>query len=231
MNSESQAVAPLVRQPVKLGVLISGEGTNLQAIIDAVERGELKAEIRVVISNQMSARGLKRARRHGIPAEVVDHRSFPSRDEFDRALVASLRQREVELVVCAGFMRLLSPVMVSAFRERIMNIHPALCPSFPGVDAQKQALEYGVRFSGCTVFFVTEGIDNGPVIVQAVVPVYQDDDEAALAARIHDEEHRIYPFAIRLYQEGRLEVRGRKVYIRDAPPIAGIATNLNPRLT
>lgn len=218
------------RPPVKLGVLISGEGTNLQAIIDAVARGELLADIRVVISNKASARGLERARRHGIPAEFIDHRRFPSREEFDRALADSLHAHEVELVVCAGFMRLLSPVMVSAFRDRIMNIHPALCPAFPGVDAQKRAVEYGVRFSGCTVFFVSEGVDDGPVIVQAVVPVHQDDDEAALAARIHAEEHRIYPYAIRLYQEGRLELRGRKVHIRDFPPIDGIASTINPRL-
>jgi phosphoribosylglycinamide formyltransferase-1 len=223
------------RPPVKLGVLISGEGTNLQAIIDAIERDELRAEIRVVISNKASAKGLERARRHGIAAEFIDHRSFAhrsiaAREEFDRALVAALQAHGVELVICAGFMRLLSPVMIGAFRERIMNIHPALCPAFPGVDAQRQALDYGVRFSGCTVFFVSEGVDDGPVIVQAVVPVHQDDDEAALAARIHAEEHRIYPHAIRLYQEGRLEVRGRRVYIRDAPSIDGLAAIVNPRI-
>ena len=218
------------RPPVKLGVLISGEGTNLQAIIDAIDRDELKAEVRVVISNKAAARGLERARRHAIPAEFIDHRGFASREDFDRAMVASLRAHEVELVICAGFMRLLSPVMIAAFRDRIMNIHPALCPAFPGIDAQRQALDYGVRFSGCTVFFVTEGIDDGPVIVQAVVPVNQDDDEATLAARIHAEEHRIYPHAIRLYQQGRLEVRGRRVYIRDAPPIGDLATTIHPRI-
>lgn len=217
------------RPPVKIGVLISGEGTNLQAIIDAVKHGELKAEIRVAISNNPTARGLERARRHGIAAEVIDHRRFASREDFDSALVASLRSHEVELVVCAGFMRLLSPVMVSAFRHRIMNIHPALCPAFPGVDAQRQAVDYGVRFSGCTVFFVTEGVDDGPVIVQAIVPVDQDDDEVTLAARIHAEEHRIYPSAIRLYQEGRLELRGRKVYIRDEPLVGAATTTVNPR--
>jgi phosphoribosylglycinamide formyltransferase 1 len=226
MTTESATARP----PVKLGVLISGEGTNLQAIMDAITRGELKAEIRVVISNKAAARGLERARRHAIPTEFIDHRSFPSREEFDRALVDSLRAHEVELVICAGFMRLFSPVMVAAFRERIMNIHPALCPSFPGVDAQRQALDYGVRFSGCTVFFVSEGVDDGPVIVQAVVPVHQDDDEAALSARIHTEEHRIYTHAIRLYQEDRLEVRGRKVYLRDAPPIDTAVSTINPRL-
>lgn len=222
--------ATATRPPVKLGVLISGEGTNLQAIIDAIDRGELAAEIRVVISNKAAARGLERARGHAIPAAFIDHRGYASREDFDRALVASLRAHGVELVVCAGFMRLLSPVMVGAFRDRIMNIHPALCPAFPGVDAQRQALDYGVRFTGCTVFFVSEGIDDGPVIVQAVVPVDQDDDQATLAARIHAEEHRIYPHAIRLYQQGRLEVRGRRVFIRDARPANDLPSAINPRL-
>ena len=218
------------RPPVKLGVLISGEGTNLQAMIDAVERGELHADIRVVIANKPTARGLERARRHGIAAQVIEHRKFKSREEFDTALVAALRAHEVELVACAGFMRLLSPVMVRAFPNRIMNIHPALCPAFPGVDAQKAAVEYGVRFSGCTVFFVTEGVDDGPVIVQAVVPVYPEDDEAALAQRIHVEEHRIYPYAIRLFQEGRLEVRGRHVLIKDFKPPALPSGIINPSI-
>src|ERR1700730_7240010 len=222
------SIAPEKSQPpVKLGVLISGEGTNLQAIIDAIERGELKAQIRVVLSNKASARGLERADRHGIPNEFIDHRGWASREEFERALVDSLLVYEVELVICAGFMRLLSPVMVGTFRNRIMNIHPALCPAFPGVDAQRQALDYGVRFSGCTVFFVTEGLDDGPVIMRAVVPVNQDDGEAALSARIHAEEHRIYTHAIRLYQEGRLEVRGRKVHIRDAPAIDDAASTID----
>jgi len=218
------------RPPVKLGVLISGEGTNLQAMIDAVERGELHADIRVVIANKPTARGLERARRHGIAAQVIEHRKFKSREEFDTALVAALRAHEVELVACAGFMRLLSPVMVRAFPNRIMNIHPALCPAFPGVDAQKAAVEYGVRFSGCTVFFVTEGVDDGPVIVQAVVSVYPEDDEAALAQRIHVEEHRIYPYAIRLFQEGRLEVRGRHVLIKDFKPPASPSGIINPSI-
>lgn len=207
---------PGERPPIKLGVLISGEGTNLQAMIDAVARGELKADLRVVISNKPTARGLERARHHGVATQVIEHRKFVSREDFDRALVMALHAHEVELVACAGFMRLLSPVMVRAFPHRIMNIHPALCPAFPGVDAQKAAIDYGVRFSGCTVFFVTEGVDDGPVIVQSVVPVYPEDDEASLSQRIHLQEHRIYPYAIRLFQEGRLEVRGRKVLIKDA---------------
>jgi len=216
------------RPPVRLGVLISGEGTNLQAIIDAIERGELKAEVRVVISNKRSGRGLERARRHGIPALVIDHRNRP-REDFDRELVSTLQAHEVELVACAGFMRLLSPVMVRAFPHRIMNIHPALCPAFPGADAQQAASDYGVRFTGCTVFFVTEGIDDGPIIIQAVVPVGPDDDAAALAQRIHMQEHRIYPEAIRLYQQGRLDVRGRKVHIHGARTDTTVAL-INPPL-
>lgn len=225
--SEKEASA---RPPVKLAVLISGEGTNLQAIIDATARGELKADIRLVVSNKPGARGLERARRHGIAAQLLDHRQFASREDFDRALVETLNSHNVELVACAGFMRILSPVMVRAFPNRIMNIHPALCPAFPGVNAQKAACDYGVRFSGCTVFFVGEGVDDGPIIVQAVVPVYPDDDEARLAARIHGEEHRIYPYAIRLYQEGRLEVRGRKVLIRDFPAVRQFSAATNPPL-
>lgn len=201
------------RPPVRLGILISGEGSNLQAIIDATERGELHADIRLVISNRSDAHGLQRARRAGLVSEVIDHRRFNSREEFDRNLVTTLNAHEVELVACAGFMRLLSPVMLRAFPNRIMNIHPALCPAFPGTNAQRAACDYGVRFSGCTVFFVTEGVDNGPVILQAVVPVRQDDSEETLAARILTAEHRIYPYAIRLFQEGRLQVHGRKVLI------------------
>jgi phosphoribosylglycinamide formyltransferase-1 len=216
------------RPPVRLGVLISGEGTNLQAIIDAVERGALKADIRVVIANKPNARGLERARRHDIAAEVIEHRRFASREEFDGALAAALNAHQVELVACAGFMRLLSPVMVRAFPNRIMNIHPALCPAFPGVNAQRAACDYGVRFSGCTVFFVTEGVDDGPVIIQAVVPVHPDDDEERLSARIHAEEHRIFPEAIRLFQEGRLEVRGRRVMIKDYDPPATSRVLINP---
>lgn len=217
------------RAALKLGVLISGTGTNLQAIIDAVERGELRAEIRVVISNRPGAGGLERARRHGIPIRVIEHRRFASREDFDHALVAALTGHDVELVVCAGFMRLLSPVMLAAFPDRIMNIHPALLPAFPGVNAQKAALEYGVRLTGCSVFFVRAGIDDGPIIVQAAVPVMPGDDEERLSQRILAQEHRIYPMAIRLYQEGRLEIDGRKVRIRDSAPAAETEALINPR--
>jgi phosphoribosylglycinamide formyltransferase-1 len=161
--------------------------------------------------------GLERARNHGIASRVIEHRGFASREDFDRALVAALVEHGVELVVCAGFMRLLSPVMLAAFPDRVMNIHPALVPAFPGIHAQKAALEYGVRFTGCTVFFVREGVDDGPIIVQAVVPVMPGDNEASLSERIRAQEHRIYPWAIQLYQEGRLTIEGRTVRIADFP--------------
>jgi phosphoribosylglycinamide formyltransferase 1 len=219
------------RAPVKLGVLISGTGTNLEAIIDAIERGGLRAEIRVVISNRPNAQGLERARRHGIPARVIEHRRFASREDFDRALVAALGERDVELVACAGFMRLLSPVMLAAFPDRIMNIHPALLPSFPGIDAQKAAMDYGVRIAGCTVFLVREGVDDGPIIVQAAVPVMAGDDEERLSERILAQEHRIYPLAIRLYQEGRLRIDGRRVVIADAAVGDEAEALISPTLT
>lgn len=216
---------------VRLGVLISGNGTNLQALIDAVEKRELKAHIKIVISNRSSAYGLERARRHGIETAVIPHRNFATREDFDRELVRVLGEHEVELVACAGFTRLFSPVMLRAFPDRIMNIHPALLPSFPGLHVQKAAIEHGARFSGCTVFFVTEGTDEGPIIVQAVVPVLAGDDEQALAERILVQEHRIYPYAVALYQAGRLSIEGRRVVVKEAEDgAAGLAaqTIINP---
>ena len=210
---------------VKLGVLISGTGSNLQAIIDAILRKDLKAEIRLVISNRPDAQGLERARRHGIETMVLEHRTFPSREDFDRAILAALRDHSVELVALAGFMRLLSSVMLDAFAGRIMNIHNSLLPSFPGIHGPKDAIEYGVKIAGCTVFFVTPGVDVGPVIVQAAVPVLPGDDEQRLAARILQQEHRIFPHAIALFQQGRLEIHGRQVIIKgdssapNSPPL------------
>jgi phosphoribosylglycinamide formyltransferase-1 len=203
---------------VPLGVLISGGGTNLQAIIDAIEAKKLDATIRLVFSNRADAYGLQRARDHSLPTEVLDHRQFGSRESFDTALVEILGSRGVELVVLAGFMRLLSPVFVKAFSNRIMNIHPALLPSFPGLHVQKRAIDHGVRFSGCTVHFVNEECDEGPIIIQAVVPVFPDDTEEALTARILTQEHRIYPRAIQLYSEGRLRIEGRKVVVDGLTP-------------
>jgi phosphoribosylglycinamide formyltransferase-1 len=208
---------------VPIGVLISGGGTNLQAIIDAIEAKKLDAEICVVLSNQADAYGLARAKQHGIATAVLDHKSFASREDYDQAVVDVLRARGVELVILAGFMRLLSPVFIKAYSNRIMNIHPSLLPSFPGLHVQKKALDHGVRFAGCTVHFVNEECDEGPIIIQAVVPVYPDDDEATLAARILKQEHRIYPRAIQLYAEGQLHVTGRKVLVdgltRDESPM------------
>jgi len=215
---------------VKLGVLISGNGTNLQAIIDAIARGELKAEIRLVISNRADAQGLERARRHGIETMVIDHRKFASREDFDRAILAALVDRSVELVALAGFMRLLSPVMLDAFPGRIMNIHNSLLPSFPGIHGPRDAIEYGVKIAGCTVFFVTAGVDVGPVIVQAAVPVLPDDDEQRLAARILLQEHRIFPHAIALFQQGRLEVQGRRVIVKGDSAKPKSSPLLNPPL-
>ncbi|HHY36194.1 MAG TPA: phosphoribosylglycinamide formyltransferase [Firmicutes bacterium] len=200
---------------LRLAVLASGRGSNLQAIIDAIAAGELAAEIAVVISDKEDARALERARRHRIPHCFLDPKEHPGPGAYDRALVALWREYRVDLVALAGFMRLLGAEAVRAYRNRILNIHPSLLPAFPGLNAQAQAVAYGVRYSGCTVHFVDEGMDTGPIILQAVVPVRQDDDPETLAARILEEEHRLYPRAIQLFAEGRLEVVGRRVRIKD----------------
>jgi len=202
-----------------IAVLVSGSGSNLQAIIDASERGEIPCRVGVVVSNKADAYGLVRARNHGIPTDVVDHRAFESREAFDARLVEVIRASGADLVCLAGFMRVVTPVFLRAFPHRILNIHPALLPSFPGTHGARQAVQYGVRFSGCTVHFLDEGVDTGPVIVQAVVPVYEDDTEETLAARILKEEHRIYPMAIRLFFEGRLELSGRRVLTKGTAKI------------
>lgn len=202
-----------------IAVLVSGSGSNLQAIIDASERGEIPCRVGIVISNKADAYGLVRAKKHGIPTKSVDHKGFSTREEFDAKLVEIIRGTGAELVCLAGFMRVLTPVFVHAFPNRILNIHPALLPSFPGTHGPGQALSYGVRFSGCTVHFLDEGVDTGPVIVQAVVPLYDDDTEETLAARILVQEHRIYPMAIRLFFSGKLEVKGRRVKVLGEPRI------------
>lgn len=214
---------------VSIGVLISGSGTNLQAIIDAIEGGKLDAKIEVVLSNKADAYGLVRARNHRIPTEVLNHKNFSSREAYDEALVALLGGRGVELVVLAGFMRLLSPVFVKAYSNRIMNIHPALLPAFPGLNVQQKAVEHGARFSGCTVHFVNEECDQGPIIIQAVVPVLPDDTAETLAARILEQEHRIYPRAIQLFAQRRLKVIGRRVLV-DRPPQSDIQALVQPPL-
>jgi phosphoribosylglycinamide formyltransferase 1 len=199
---------------LKLGVLISGNGSNLQSIIDHIEKGSLKAVIKIVISNNPDAAGLKRAEKHSIPWVVLKHSDFKSKEDFDLKLIKTLKDNGVDLVVLAGFMRIISPAFLKAFSHKIMNIHPALLPSFPGLHGQKQAIDYGVKFSGCTVHFVDDGVDTGPVIIQSVVPVLDDDTEESLSARILKEEHKIYPRAIQLFADGKIEIKGRKVYIK-----------------
>lgn len=203
------------KKKLKIGVLASGGGTNLQAIMDAVEDGRLDAEVKVVVSDNPGAYALKRAESRSIPAVAVERKGFPTRAAFDAELVSVLKAHEVELVVLAGFMRILSGGFIKAFPMRVMNIHPALLPSFAGLDVQKAAIEHGVRFSGCTVHFVDEGCDTGPIIIQAVVPVLEGDTVEALSKRILKEEHRIYPQAIQLFAEGRLTVSGRRVVVKD----------------
>ena len=200
-------------QRLRLGVLASGGGTNLQAIIDRCQESDFPAEIVVVIANNPDAGALERARRAGIAACCINHREFSGREAFDAALVAALREAGVELVVLAGFMRIISQVLLDAFPLKIINIHPALLPAFPGLHVQQQAIDYGARFSGCTVHFVDGGVDTGPILIQAVVPVLPDDSAETLAARILREEHRIYPRAIQLLAEGRVQVDGRRVTI------------------
>lgn len=198
-----------------LGVFASGRGSNFQSIIDSFEAGYLDVDIKVLIADNDAAFALERARKHGIESLVVTPKGFESRDAYFKTLVRELRAREIDLVVLAGFMRIVGKPLLDAFPNRVMNIHPALLPSFPGLHGQKQAAEYGVKISGCTVHFVDEGMDTGPVIIQAAVPVLYDDTEESLSERILKLEHKIYPEAIKLFAEGRLEVIGRKVRIRD----------------
>jgi len=198
---------------LKIGVLASGRGSNLQAIIDASEKGEIEAEVAVVISDKSDAYALVRAQKHGIPNHHIDPKSFKDKTAYEQAIAEKLRGYHVGLVLLAGYMRLVTKVLIDAFDGNVMNIHPALLPSFRGLHAQRQAIEYGVRFSGCTVHYVTEDVDGGPVITQAVVPVYETDTEETLSERILEKEHRIYPEAIRLFAEGRLRRAGRRVLI------------------
>jgi phosphoribosylglycinamide formyltransferase-1 len=199
---------------VRIGVLVSGRGSNLQAVIDNIEQGKLSAVIAVVISDQADAFALERAKQHGIPAIHLSPRGYQKkREEYDAMLVSELRKHAVDLVILAGFMRIVTKPLVGAFPNRIMNIHPALLPSFPGLHVQRAAIDHGVKFSGCTVHFVDEGMDTGPIIIQAVVPVLDNDNEDALAARILTQEHNIFSRAIQLFAEGRLKVQGRRVLV------------------
>jgi len=211
---------------VKLGVLVSGSGSNLQAIIDNIEAGRVDARIQVVISNVPGVFALERAEKHGLPSLVLPHKGL-KREEYDAKLVEALRAHGVELVILAGFMRIVTPVLLRAFPMRVLNIHPALLPAFPGTHVWQAQIDSGVKFAGCTVHFVDEGTDTGPIIIQAVVPVYDDDTADTLNARILKQEHKIYSQAIQMYAEGRLEIRGRRVLARGAPK-APDAFQINP---
>ncbi len=207
---------------LQLGVLVSGVGTNLQAILDAVESGRLDARVRVVISNRPDALALTRASAAGVPTVVVDHRQHGSREEFDGALVEELRAHEAQTIVLAGFMRLLTKRILSAFRDQVINIHPALLPAFPGTRAQEQALHYGVKVTGCTVHFVDEGVDTGPIIAQRAIVIQEGEDVDALSARMLEQEHELLVETLGLVASGKVEIephaegRRRRVVVRPA---------------
>jgi phosphoribosylglycinamide formyltransferase-1 len=203
---------------ITLGVMASGRGTNLQSILDAIATGRLNAKVALVISDRADATALERARAAGVPAKHLDPKAFPSREAHDAAAADLLRSAGVELVALAGYMRLITRALLDAFPNRIINVHPSLLPAFPGLNAQRQAIEYGVKLSGCTVHFVTEGVDAGAIILQAAVPIREDDTDATLADRILAEEHRLLPEALQLYAQGRLSIEGRRVRI--APPVS-----------
>jgi phosphoribosylglycinamide formyltransferase 1 len=202
---------PRLPESRTIGVLISGRGSNLQALIDAIAESRLDAKIGLVISNRSDAAGLDRARVAGIETVVVDHRRFSSRDEFDRALVELLQARKVRLVCLAGFMRLVGPPLLDAYPNAVLNVHPSLLPAFPGVEAQRKALEHGVKVSGATVHLVDRDLDAGPIVLQAAVPVRDDDTVETLSARILIEEHRIYPEAVKIVLDGGWKLEGRRV--------------------
>lgn len=209
--------------PLRVAVLASGRGSNLQAIIDGIEANLVQATIVAVISNKKDAVALERARKHGLKDLFVDPKPFAgqpdSREAYDRALLATLQQHDVELVLLAGYMKIVTAVLVNAYANRMMNIHPSLLPSFPGLDVQKKAIEWGCKLAGCTVHFVTEGVDEGPIILQAAVPILDDDSPETLAARILVQEHKLYPRAVQLFAESRLRVEGRRVFIDQGKPV------------
>lgn len=195
----------------KIAVLVSGRGTNLQALIDSIERGELPARIVLVLSNKAEAPALAKGEKHSIEAVFLDPKSHPSKAAYDLAMVQLLQSRSIDMICLAGFMRILGKEFIQAFAGKIVNIHPSLLPAFPGLHPQRQALEYGAKFSGCTVHFVDETVDGGPVILQSVVPIYDTDDEETLSQRILEQEHVIYPKAIRMLVENQLHIAGRRV--------------------
>jgi phosphoribosylglycinamide formyltransferase-1 len=200
----------------RIAVFLSGRGSNFRAIHDAILAGKICASMALVFSNVETALGLMSARERGLETLYLNPKLFPDREQYDKEVVRQVRKRDVDLVCLAGYMRILTPYFCREFKNQCLNIHPALLPSFPGLHVQQKAIDWGVKFSGATVHFVSADVDMGPIVIQAVVPVLQDDTEHALADRILVEEHRIYPEAVRLFFEGRLEVRGRRVFIREA---------------
>ena len=195
----------------KLAVLVSGRGSNLQAIIDSIDREELDAHLSIVISNTKDAMALKRAEKHGIKTIFIDPSTYLNSKEYDKALVLKLKEFSIDLICLAGYMRILGEEVIQTFEKKIINIHPSLLPAFPGLNAQKQAINHGVKFSGCTVHFVDLGVDSGPIILQTVVPVYDNDDEKSLSKRILEQEHYLYPKAIKMIQENKIRLSGRTV--------------------
>jgi len=195
----------------KLAVLVSGRGSNLQAIIDSIDREELDAHLSIVISNTKDAMALKRAEKHGIKTIFIDPSTYLNSKEYDKALVLKLKEFSIDLICLAGYMRILGEEVIQTFEKKIINIHPSLLPAFPGLNAQKQAINHGVKFSGCTVHFVDSGVDSGPIILQTVVPVYDNDDEKSLSKRILEQEHYLYPKAIKMIQEKKIRLNGRTV--------------------
>ncbi len=195
----------------KLAVLVSGRGSNLQAIIDSIEKEELDADISIVISNTKDAMALSRAERHNIKTTSINPADYLSKRAFDTALIEKLKEYPIDLICLAGYMRILGEEVIQTFKEKIINIHPSLLPAFPGLNSQKQAIEYGVKFSGCTVHFVDSGIDSGPIISQTVVPIYDNDDEKSLSERILEQEHHLYPKAIKMVKENQIKINDRTV--------------------
>ena len=195
----------------KLAVLVSGRGSNLQAIIDSIDREELDAHLSIVISNTKDAMALKRAEKHGIKTIFIDPSTYLNSKEYDKALVLKLKEFSIDLICLAGYMLILGEEVIQTFEKKIINIHPSLLPAFPGLNAQKQAINHGVKFSGCTVHFVDSGVDSGPIILQTVVPVYDNDDEKSLSKRILEQEHYLYPKAIKMIQEKKIRLNGRTV--------------------
>lgn len=199
----------------RLGVLVSGRGTNLQSILDAIGKGEVPAEVGVIISNKETAPALERGRQHGVESIFLNPKDFASREAYDRELVTLLNARDIDLICLAGYMKILTADFIRAFAGKIINIHPSLLPAFPGLDVQQKALDHGVKFAGCTVHFVEEEVDTGPIVLQAVVPVQDGDTAETLSARILEQEHQIYPRAIQLIAENRLRIQGRRVLIQE----------------